>query len=162
MLASFAMKGSDKVIELLNEVLTGELTAINQYFIHAKMCANWGYARLAKKIREESIDEMKHADELIDRILFLEGVPNVQRYGKINVGETVSEQFQLDLRLEYEAIERLRNGIALCRDEKDEASRDMLEHMLISEEGHTDWLETQIELIKQVGEQNYLAEQMKE
>jgi bacterioferritin len=154
------MKGSAKVIELLNEVLTGELTAINQYFIHAKMCADWGYARLAKQIREESIDEMKHADELIERILFLDGVPNVQRYGKITVGETVREQFELDLQLEHTAIERLRKGIALCREELDEVSRDMLEHILTSEEEHTDWLETQLELIKQVGEQNYLAEQI--
>ena len=156
------MKGSAKVIELLNEVLTGELTAINQYFIHAKMCGDWGYARLAQKIHHESIDEMKHADELIERILFLEGIPNVQRYGKINVGETVKEQFQLDLKLEHDAIERLRNGIALCRDEKDEVSRDMLEHILTSEEEHTDWLETQLELMEQVGEKNYLAEQIRE
>ena len=156
------MKGSAKVIELLNEVLTGELTAINQYFIHAKMCADWGYARLAKKIRDESIDEMKHADALIERILFLRGVPNVQRYGKITVGETVREQFELDVKLEYDAIERLRSGIALCRDERDEVSRDMLEHILTSEEEHTDWLETQLGLIEQVGEQNYLAEQIRE
>lgn len=156
------MKGSANVIELLNEVLTGELTAINQYFIHAKMCADWGYERLAKKIHHESIDEMKHADELIERILFLKGIPNVQRYNKINVGETVKEQFELDLKLEYEAIERLRNGIVLCRDEKDEVSRDMLEHILTSEEEHTDWLETQLELMQQVGEQNYLAEQIRE
>lgn len=156
------MKGSDKVIELLNEVLTAELTAINQYFIHAKMCSNWGYERLGKKIYAESIDEMKHADELIERILFLDGLPNVQRYGKVNVGETVREQLELDLALEYAAITRLRDGIAMCRDEKDEATRDMLEHMLTSEEDHTDWLETQLELIKQVGEQNYLAEQIRE
>ncbi len=157
-----AMKGSDKVIELLNEVLTAELTAINQYFIHAKMCKNWGFPRLAKKIHHESIDEMKHADELIERILFLDGVPNVQRYWKINVGETVREQFELDLKLEYDAINRLRDGIATCRAEKDEVSRDMLEHILTSEEEHTDWLETQIELIKTLGDQSYLAEQMHE
>jgi bacterioferritin len=152
------MKGSDKVIELLNEVLTGELTAINQYFIHAKMCSNWGYERLGKHIRAESIDEMKHADQLIERILFLEGVPNVQRLWKVNVGETVREQFELDLKLEYDAIARLRDAIATCRVEKDEVSRDMLEHMLTSEEKHTDWLETQLELMRQVGEQLYLAE----
>lgn len=156
------MKGSDKVIELLNEVLTAELTAINQYFIHAKMCSNWGYTRLGKKIYAESIDEMKHADELIERILFLEGVPNVQRYWKVNVGETVREQFELDLKLEYDAVARLRDAIATCRTEKDEVSRDMLEHILTSEEEHTDWLETQLELIKQVGEQNYLSQQIKE
>jgi bacterioferritin len=156
------MKGSDKVIELLNEVLTAELTAINQYFIHAKMCSNWGFARLGKRIHAESIDEMKHADELIERILFLEGVPNVQRLWKVNVGETVREQLELDLKLEYDAIARLRDGIAMCRDHKDEVSRDMLEHILTSEERHTDWIETQLELIKQVGEQGYLAEQIRE
>lgn len=156
------MKGSSKVIELLNDVLTGELTAINQYFIHAKMCADWGYQRLAHKIRHESIDEMKHADEIIERILFLEGVPNVQRYGKINVGETVKEQFELDLKFEHEAIARLRKGIPLCREEGDEVSRDMLEHILTSEEEHVDWLETQLELIGQVGEQNYLSQQIRE
>lgn len=156
------MKGSSKVIELLNDVLTGELTAINQYFIHAKMCRDWGYARLASKVHAESIDEMKHADELIERILFLKGIPNVQRYNKINVGETVKEQFELDLKLEYDAIERLKNAIATCREEKDEVSRDMLEHILTSEEEHTDWLETQLELMQQVGEQNYLAEQIRE
>jgi bacterioferritin len=156
------MKGSDKVIELLNEVLTAELTAINQYFIHAKMCSNWGYTRLGKKIHAESIDEMKHADELIERILFLEGVPNVQRYWKVNVGETVREQFELDLKLEYDAVARLRDAILTCRQEKDEVSRDMLEHILTSEEEHTDWLETQLELMKQVGEQNYLTQQIRD
>ncbi|MCH9684113.1 MAG: bacterioferritin [Deltaproteobacteria bacterium] len=155
------MKGSAKVIELLNDVLTAELTAINQYFIHAKMCADWGFERLASKVRAESIDEMKHADELIERILFLEGVPNVQRYGKISVGETVREQFELDLQLEYQAIERLRSGIAVCRDEKDEATRDMLEHILTSEEEHTDWLETQLGLMDTIGEQAYLAEHIR-
>jgi bacterioferritin len=156
------MKGSDKIIDLLNEVLTAELTAINQYFIHAKMCSNWGYKRLGKKIFDESIDEMKHADTIIERILFLEGVPNVQRYWKVNVGETVREQFELDLKLEYDAIARLRDAIATCRAEKDEVSRDMLEHIIVSEEEHTDWLETQLELIRQVGEQNYLSQNIRE
>jgi bacterioferritin len=156
------MKGSDKVIELLNDVLTAELTAINQYFIHAKMCSNWGYERLGKKIHAESIDEMKHANELIERILFLDGVPNVQRYGKVNVGETVREQLDLDLKLEHDAIARLREAIRVCREEKDEVSRDMLEHILTSEEEHTDWLETQLVLIEQVGEQNYLAQNIRE
>jgi bacterioferritin len=159
---SAVMKGSDKVIELLNEVLTAELTAINQYFIHAKMCSNWGYERLGKHVFAESIDEMKHADQLIERILFLEGVPNVQRLWKVNVGETVREQFELDLKLEYDAVARLRDAVAVCRTEKDEVSRDMLEHMLRSEEQHTDWLETQLGLMKQVGEQNYLAEHIHE
>jgi bacterioferritin len=156
------MKGSDKIIELLNDVLTGELTAINQYFIHAKMCSNWGFLRLGKLIRAESIDEMKHADELIERILFLEGIPNLQRLGKVNVGETVKEQFEIDLALEYAAIKRLKAGVALCREEQDEGSRDMLEHILIAEEEHTDWLETQLGLMKQIGEANYLTEQMSE
>ena len=154
------MKGTDTVIELLNEILTGELTAINQYFIHAKMCSNWGYQRLAKKIRDESIDEMKHADKLIERILFLEGVPNVQRYWKVNVGETVREQFELDVKVEYEAIARMRDAIATCRVEKDEVSRDMLEHILGSEEEHTDWLETQLGLIERLGEPMYCAQQL--
>ncbi len=156
------MKGSPKVIDRLNDILTNELTAINQYFIHAKMCKDWGYERLYAKLRHESIDEMKHADELIERILFLEGVPNVQRYGKINVGETVPEQLKLDLELEYTAIATLRDAIALARDEKDETSAEMLEHMLVSEEEHTDWIETQLTLIEQVGLENYLAEQMRE
>src|SRR6185503_16320725 len=114
------MQGDPNIVAILNDVLTAELTAINQYFIHAKMCSNWGYERLGKKIHAESIDEMKHADTLIERILFLEGVPNVQRYWKVNVGETVREQFELDLKLEYEAITRLRDAIATCRAEKDE------------------------------------------
>jgi bacterioferritin len=156
------MKGSAKIIDLLNEVLTGELTAINQYFIHAKMCGNWGFKRLGHKIREESIDEMKHADRLIERILFLEGVPNLQRLGKVNVGETVREQFELDMGLERDAILRLRDGIALCRVEKDEVTRDLLEHILVAEEEHTDWLETQLGLMDRLGEQLYLAEQMHE
>src|SRR5687767_15482466 len=109
------MKGHDKVIELLNDILTAELTAINQYFIHARMCENWGYERLWKKIRAESIDEMKHADELIERILYLEGVPNLQKLGKVNVGETVPEQFTLDLALEKHALKMLNEGIETVR-----------------------------------------------
>lgn len=156
------MKGSPKVIEQLNEILTAELTAINQYFIHAKMCGDWGYERLHEKVRAESIDEMKHADDVIERILFLEGVPNVQRYGKITVGETVQEQFELDLKMEYAAVDRFRAAIKICRDEEgDEATAEMLEHMLVSEEEHVDWLETQLELIKQVGMQNYLSQQIR-
>lgn len=155
------MKGSDKVIEQLNEVLTAELTAINQYFIHAKMCKDWGYKRLGDRIYHESIDEMKHADELIERILFLQGVPNVQRYHKITVGETVKEQLELDLKMEYDAVERFRNAIKISRDqERDETSALMLEKMLASEEEHVDWIETQLELIKQVGLENYLSQQI--
>ena len=155
------MKGNPQVIALLNDVLTGELTAVNQYFIHARMCENWGYQRLYKKIRAESIDEMKHADILIKRVLFLEGVPNLQRYGKINVGQTVKEQFTLDQAVEEEAIPRLNAGIELCRSVGDNGTRELLEDILVSEEEHLDWLEAQLELMQQVGEQNYLAEQIK-
>jgi len=155
------MKGSDKVIEQLNDVLTAELTAINQYFIHSRMCKDWGYKRLADHIYHESIDEMKHADEIIERILFLQGVPNVQRYNKITVGETVKEQLELDLKMEYDAVERFRNAIKVCRDEeRDETTALLLEKMLASEEEHVDWIETQLELITQVGLENYLAQQI--
>jgi bacterioferritin len=156
------MKGSAKVLDALNDILTAELTAINQYWVHAKMCDNWGYERLEHKIREESIDEMKHADEIIERILFLEGVPNVQRYGKISVGESVKEQLELDLQMELAAVERFRKAIALCREETDEATAELLEHMLVSEEKHVDWLETQLELIGQVGLNHYLSQQIRE
>ena len=156
------MKGKPEIIDLLNEVLTAELTAINQYFIHAKMLQNWGLLRLAAKVKHESIDEMKHADELIERILYLEGVPNLQRLGKINVGETPAEQFKLDVALEYDALSRFNRGVALCRDLGDNGSREMLERMLISEEEHTDWLETQIDLIGRLGEQAYLAQMLNE
>ena len=155
------MKGNEEVLMLLNQLLTNELTAINQYFIHAKMCENWGYERLAHKIREESIDEMRHADMVIDRILFLNGVPNMQRYHKLRVGETVKEQLESDLQVEYSAIEFLNKGIAAARAAEDNASEDLFTKILVSEEEHTDWLETQLELIRQVGEQNYLAQQMK-
>ena len=155
-------KNPDKnTIDLLHEVLTGELTAVNQYFLHARMCANWGYARLAEHIRKESIDEMKHAQELIDRILFLSGFPNVQRMGKVNVGETVKEQLTLDLALENQAHPRLNAGIEQLRLAGDNGSRLLLESILASEERHIDWLEAQLELIAQVGESNYLAQQMK-
>jgi bacterioferritin len=156
------MKGNAKLIEALNEVLTGELTGINQYFIHAKMCANWGYKHLAEHNRKESVEEMKHADELIERILFLDGVPNMQRLGKVRVGETVPEQLKLDHALEIEAVARFNKTIALAVDVHDNASRELLEKMLVSEEEHVDWLEAQLELIKQVGEENYLAQQIRD
>lgn len=156
------MKGNDEVLRLLNELLTNELTAINQYFIHAKMCANWGYDRLAAKIRAESIDEMKHADEVISRILYLEGIPNLQRYHKLQVGENVKEQFQSDLDFEYRAIQFLNDGIEAARKAGDNGSEDLMKKILVSEEEHVDWLETQLELIRQVGEQNYLAQQIKQ
>lgn len=155
------MKGNAAVLDLLNAVLTGELTAINEYFIHAKMCKNWGFDRLAAKIKHESIDEMKHADVLIERILYLEGVPNLQRLGKVNVGETVPEQLKLDLALETEALQRLNDGIKLCRDLGDHGSEELLRNILVSEEEHADWLETQLGLVATLGEANYLAQQMK-
>ena len=155
------MKGDAKVIALLNEVLTNELTAINQYFLHARICENWGYERLWKKIRAESIGEMKHADELIERILFLEGLPNLQRLEKINVGETVPEQLALDLGVEMKAIPVLNRGIELCRQVGDNGTAELLEDLLEEEEEHANWLEAQLALIDQVGAQNYLAQQVK-
>ena len=155
------MKGNPQVIQLLNDVLCAELTAINQYFIHARMCQNWGYERLWKKIRAESIDEMRHADQLIERILYLEGVPNLQKLAKVNVGEKVSEQLTLDLAVEKTAITVLNAGVETCRSLADNGSRDLLEKILIAEEEHANWLESQLELIKQVGEANYLAQQIR-
>ncbi|RPI08367.1 MAG: bacterioferritin [Actinobacteria bacterium] len=154
------MKGEDAIIDLLNEVLTAELTAVNQYFLDAKMCANWGYDRLESQFREESIGEMKDADALIERILYLEGLPNLQRLGVVRVGETVPEQITLALDLEREAIERLNNGIRLCLDRGDSGTRELLEDILEGEEDHADWLETQLELIRQIGEAHYLAQQV--
>jgi bacterioferritin len=154
------MKGDPKVIDLLNEVLTGELTSINQYFLHARMFKNWGYHRLAEHERKESIDEMKHADELIERILYLEGLPNVQRLGKINVGQTVHEALKADYALELAAVPLLNRGSALCRDAGDNGTEDLLIKILRNEEEHVDWLESQFELIKQVGEAHYLAQQI--
>lgn len=156
------MKGNPKIIDLLNEVLTGELTTINQYFLHARMCENWGYKRLNEKIYKESIDEMKHADKLIKRILFLEGLPNVQRLGKVNIGQTVHEILKNDLGAEMQALPLLNGGIQTCRDLGDNATEDLLKDILVSEEEHVDWLESQLELIKQVGEAHYLAQQIKE
>lgn len=155
------MRGHDQVITLLNEILTAELTAINQYFIHARMCENWGYERLWKKIREESIGEMRHADKLIERILHLEGVPNLQRLGKVNVGQTVPEQLRLDLEVETSAITALNKGIELARSLGDNGSRDLLEDILRGEEEHANWIEAQLALIAQTGEANYLAQQIK-
>jgi bacterioferritin len=154
------MQGSAAILDLLNEVLTGELTAINQYFLDGKMCANWGYDRLAEKFNHESIEEMKDADKLIERILYLDGLPNVQRLGTLRVGETVPEKLAASLDLEKAAIERLNNGIALCLSEADHGSRGLLDEILSGEEDHADWLETQLELIRQVGEAHYLAQQI--
>jgi bacterioferritin len=155
------MKGEPKVIDLLNEVLTGELTAVNQYFLHAKMCQNWGYQRLAEHIRKESIDEMKHADMLIERVLYLEGLPNLQRLGKLAIGQTVVEMLKNDLAVEAVAIPRLNVGIDLCRQVGDNGTEALLTKILTSEEEHTDWLEAQLELVKQIGEANYLAQQIR-
>ena len=155
------MQGDPAIISMLNDVLTAELTAINQYFIHAKMCSNWGYDRLAEHSREESIEEMKHADEIIERILFFDGVPNMQRLNPVRVGETVPEKLQLGLDLERAAIERLNAGIATCMSAGDNGSRELLDHILEGEEEHADWLETQLELVRQVGEAHYLAQQIR-
>ena len=155
------MKGDAKVIEALNEILSGELTAINQYFLHARMCKNWGFDRLADKVWKESIDEIKHAQILTDRILFLEGLPNFQRLFKLNIGETVVEQLKSDLALELEAIPRLKVAIKLCETVHDHGTRDLLEKILVSEEEHTDWLETQLSLVNDLGKEHYLAQNMK-
>lgn len=154
------MKGDAKVIEHLNAVLRNELTAINQYFMHAKMCEDWGLKKLAKASRDESIDEMRHAESLMDRILFLEGVPNLQDVGKLRVGETVQEQLSNDLALEQDAIPALRTAIAYCRDNGDDVSKDLFQRILDDEEAHVDFLETQLELIDKVGLPNYLQTQM--
>ena len=156
-----AVKGGKEVIAALNDVLTGELTAINQYFMHAKMCAHWGFGGLAAKLRAETIDEMMHADQLIDRILYLGGLPNLQRLGKLNIGETVPEQLRSDMGLEHEAIPRLRAAMKLCDAHDDDGTRAMLEAILVSEETHLAWIETQLSLIDAIGLQNYLADQIR-
>jgi bacterioferritin len=154
------MRGDTQVIELLNTVLTGELTAVNQYFIHHKMCENWGYLRLSKKKREESIGEMKDADEVIERILYLEGVPNMQRLSPVKVGEDPIEQHKLDLALEKDAVERLNKGIALCVGKGDNGTRELLEKILTGEENSIDWLEAQLHIVGEIGKERYLAEQI--
>jgi bacterioferritin len=154
------MKGDTQVLELLNAVLTAELTAVNQYFIHHKMCENWGYERLSKKKREESIGEMKDADEVIERILYLEGVPNMQRLNPVRVGEDPIEQHKLDLELERDAIARLNQGIALCVAKGDNGTRELLEKILVGEESGADWLESQLHIVGEIGKERYLAEQI--
>jgi bacterioferritin len=154
------MQSTPAIVELLNEVLTAELTAVNQYFVHAKMQDNWGYQRLAAHGRDESFEEMKHAEELIERILYLEGVPNVQRYGTVRVGETVPEQISAELDTEKEAISRLNAGVATCREAGDHGTRLLLEKILDNEEEHADWLETQLGLIDQIGAEHYLSQQL--
>jgi bacterioferritin len=154
------MQGENEVIEALNGLLTAELTAINQYFVHAKMCDNWGYLRLAKKKREESLEEMKDADALIDRILFLEGVPNMQRLNPVQVGEDPIEQHRLDLAMEMAAVERYNAAVALCREKGDNGTRALLESILREEEEAVDWLEAQLHIVGEIGKERYLAEQM--
>ncbi len=154
------MQGDAEIIEVLNEVLTAELTAVNQYFLHGKLCGNWGYARLAEHSRHESIDEMKHAERITDRIIYFEGFPNYQRYFPLRIGETVSEQFEADLALETEAIERLNRGIELAVAKSDNGTRELLADILVGEEEHVDWIETQLEAIRQIGLENYLAQQL--
>ena len=150
------MQGDARVIEFLNEQLTAELTAINQYFLHAKMQENWGYSKLAKYTKHESIDEMRHAEVLTDRILFLEGLPNYQKLFALRIGETVKEQFECDMKIELEAVERLRNGIEYMRSIGDVTSANIFEDILKDEEHHIDYLETQLGLIATLGEQLYL------
>ncbi len=154
--------GDPKVIELLNDVLSAELAAISQYFLHAEMCQDWGYGRLYQKVRSESLDEMKHAEKVIERILYLNGLPNVRSVGDILIGQTVPEQFEADLALEHRAVARLNDSIKACRDAGDNGTRELLENILEDEEEHTDWLEAQLELIGQVGLENYLAQQIVE
>lgn len=156
-----AVKAGKEIIAALNEILEGELTAINQYFLHARMLKNWGYMRLADKVYHESIDEMKHADQLVERILYLDGVPNLQKLGRLRIGENVPEMFASDRAIEEVAIPRLNRIIELCREKGDNGTRHLLEEILVSEEEHLDWIETQQTLIDQLGLQSYLAEQIK-
>lgn len=155
------MKAKEGVVHILNKVLTADLTATNQYFVHAKMCENWGYERLHHKVRERSIDEMKDAEQLIEHILYLEGVPNVQRLNTVHVGETVPEQLKLDLQAEQEMLSLLNEGIEHCVKVADFTTRHMLEDMAKDVDSHIDWIETQLETITQVGLENYLSEQIK-
>lgn len=155
------MKAADpRILEMIQEVLKGELTAINQYFLHAEMCENWGYQRLASYIRKESIDEMRHAEALMERLLFLEGAPNMIDYFKMRVGSNVKQQLENDLMLELEAIPRLNRGIALAQEVQDTGSRELFEHILVDEEKHVDWLEAQLGMINDIGLQNYLTQQI--
>ena len=154
------MRGDPAIIEALNEILTSELTAINQYFVHYKMLKHWGYPRLAKKKYSESIDEMKHADEVIERILYLDGVPNMQRLFSVRVGEEPIEMHRVDLDLELEARQRLNDTIVLCLDKRDAVTRELLESIVEDEEESIEWLEAQLYLVKDVGRERYLAQQI--
>jgi bacterioferritin len=154
------MQGDPEIIEALNEILTAELTAINQYFIHAKMRENWGFKKLAAVARRESIEEMEDADKIIERILYFDGVPNLQRYNPVLVGETVPEQLALELETEKAAIERYNRHIALAVAKGDNGTRELMEHRLVDEESHADWLESQLHVIDTIGVENYLAQQL--
>jgi bacterioferritin len=154
------MLGHPQIIELLNSVLRKELTGINQYFVHAKMCENWGYKVLAKVIHDESVDEMKHADKIIDRILFLDGTPNMSGYDRIMIGANVRQQLGNDLALEMAALQVLTPGVKLCLELGDTGSRELLEHIMIDEEHHVDWIEAQLHKIGELGYENYLAQQI--
>jgi bacterioferritin len=156
------MKGNPKVIASLNEALKEELTAINQYFLHAEMCENWHYHKLADFIKKQSIDEMKHAEVLIERILFLDGAPNLTELMKLSVGANVKEQLASDLRLELAAVEMYNRFVKLARDEGDNASRELFERLVKDEEEHVDWLEAQMHLIEEIGYERYLSQQMKD
>ncbi len=156
------MQGHPQIIELLNSVLRKELTGINQYFVHAKMCENWGYKVLAKVIHDEAQDEMKHADKIIDRILFLDGTPNMSSYDRIMIGGNVRQQLESDLALEMAALQVLTPGVKLCIELGDTGSRELLEHIIIDEEHHVDWIEAQLHKIGELGYENYLAEQIYE
>jgi len=156
------MQGDPRIIDLLNQVLRKELTGINQYFIHSRMCKNWGYAVLAKHGYDESIDEMKHADKIIERVLFLDGVPNLSDYDPILIGPDVRQQLTNDLSLEMAALRVLRPGVQLCLEVGDHASRELLEHIVEDEERHVDWIEAQLHKIQEVGYQGYLAQQIYE
>ncbi len=156
------MKGNAEVIEVLDAVLSAELTAVNQYVIHARMCQNWRYKRLADFTLKESIEEMRHAQAVIDRILYFDGAPNMQKYLKISVGKSVPEQMQFDLHLEYDAVKRLNAGIEVARGKDDNGTRALLEKILQDEEEHVDWLEAQLQQMKDIGVENYLSQQIEE
>jgi bacterioferritin len=156
------MRGDPEIITALNDILTSELTAINQYFVHYKMLENWGYFRLAKKKREESIEEMKHADRLIERILYLDGTPNLQRLGPVKVGEEPIEMHKVDMDLEREAVDRLNKAIDLCLKKLDAGTRELLESVLVEEEDAIEWLDAQLTIVKDIGRERYLSEQLRE
>lgn len=154
------MKGHPEIIKALNNILCSELTAINQYFLHARMCKNWGYQKLGDIIYKESIDEMKHASVITDRVLYLDGVPNLQKLGKLNIGTDVKEQFESDLDMEKSAIDNLQTAIELCISHHDSGTRSLLEKILVDEENHADYLEAQLNVINTIGLENYLSQQL--